>query len=354
MLEDHPIACRVALVLLLSGALGFGGYALTGQAVFVAESHADVPDAATTPRILRTEKSDRVITASVLGTAKLVSVEEAPARFEAVRRDFAKAFDSRISAVERDIKVRIGKRVDLMSTIIQAAAATDVDPVYLIAIADKESDLRPTLDSTKSSAQGLFQFLDGTWLELVREFGPRHKLKAEAAMIRMVDGQAVVSDDAARQRILALRDDPYLSAVMAGEMAKRDRDLLARTAGRDPTVAEAYMAHFLGRGGASKFVQSLKTSPHQSAAALFPQAAQANPSIFYAGIGDDQKELTVAQVYDRIERSIDRRVARFTGVGDGVAKASAGYKPSPVETNRSIASGSIGGGSGGGMMSFAP
>lgn len=353
MLEDHPILCRIALVALLTAGLGIGGYALTGQAVFVAESHADVPDPATTPKPLRTEKTDRLAVASVLGTAQLVSVEEAPARFEAVKRDFAKAFDSKTSVAERDIRDRAGKRVDLMSTIIRAAAATDVDPVYLIAVADKESDLRPNLDSSRSSAQGLFQFLDGTWLELVREYGPRHKLKAEAASIRMVDGQPVVADEAMRKRILALRDDPYISAVMAGEMAKRDRDLLARTTGRDPTVAEAYMAHFLGRGGAQKFVQAFKKSPHQSAPALFPEAAQANPTIFYVRIGDDRKDLTVAQVYDRIERSIDRRVARFTGVGNGVAKANAAYRP-PAETSRSIVAGSTGGGIGGSALSFAP
>ena len=47
--------------------------------------------------------------------------------------------------------------------------------------------------------------------------------------------------------------------------------------------ANRYLAHFLGAGGAVRFLTLLDKAPGTPAAALLPAAARANPSIFYTG-----------------------------------------------------------------------
>ena len=173
----------------------------------------------------------------------------------------------------------------LAESVVRAAQVTGVDPAYMMALADKESSLLPDSKARTSSAQGLFQFLEGTWLEVLRRYGPKHGYAAEAEAIQIVQGRPVVSDSDERERILNLRRDPYLSALMAGEMITTHREILAGRVARDPSFAELYMAHFLGVNGASRFAALLSDTPDKSAPEAFPRAAKANRALFY-----DKKE----------------------------------------------------------------
>ena len=62
----------------------------------------------------------------------------------------------------------------LIETVVRAAEATNADPAYLIALADKESSLLPDNKAQTSSAEGPFQFVEGTWLDVLRRYGPKH------------------------------------------------------------------------------------------------------------------------------------------------------------------------------------
>ncbi|WDR05509.1 transglycosylase SLT domain-containing protein [Devosia rhodophyticola] len=48
-----------------------------------------------------------------------------------------------------------------------------VDFDYLLQTAMRESSLDPTARAQSSSAVGLFQFLAGTWLQVMKQEGPR-------------------------------------------------------------------------------------------------------------------------------------------------------------------------------------
>src|SRR5690606_28435761 len=89
----------------------------------------------------------------------------------------------------------------------------------------------------------------------------------------------------ARAEILKLREDPQVSAVMAGALAKRNAAELHGVLGRKPTSGELYLAHFLGANGAKRLIQLQKSNPNASAAAAFPDAARANRSIFHRADG---------------------------------------------------------------------
>ena len=202
----------------------------------------------------------------------------------------------------------------VVEMIVRAAAVTDVDPVYMMALADKESSFSTDVRARTSSAEGLFQFVTKTWLSVVRTFGAKHGLADEAAAIELVDGQPTIKDDATRERVLGLRRDPYLSAVMAAEMMKRDRAAIERRIGRDLNRSEFYLAHFLGAEGAGKLMALVDEKPKQSAPRVFREAAKANRTLFFARQGKRMKDLTVAQVYDKLDQMIDYRISRYSEV----------------------------------------
>src|SRR3954469_25737006 len=141
---------------------------------------------------------------------------------------FAHTLPSELGGNPNDVLVFEQMRVPrwLAETVVRAAQVTNVDPAYLMALADKESSLLPDNKARTSSAEGLFQFVEGTWLEVLRRYGPKHGYAAEAEAIHLVQGRPVVSNSNERERILDLRRDPHLSALMAGEMITTHRQTL--------------------------------------------------------------------------------------------------------------------------------
>lgn len=201
-----------------------------------------------------------------------------------------------------------------IDAITRAAAATDVDPAYLMALADKESSFDAEAKAPTSSAEGMYQFIDRTWLQMVRDVGPQHGLAREAALIGDFDGKPVVTDPTSREQILGLRRDPYLAAVLAAEMLKRHRAEIAFRIGRDLTPSEFYLPHFLGAQEATRLLALKATKPRENAVQAFPAAARANRAIFYERKGRKAKPSTVAQVYERLDKMMDKRLDRFSTV----------------------------------------
>jgi hypothetical protein len=185
---------------------------------------------------------------------------------------------------------------DRINSAIQAASRTTGTSFdFLLRTAARESAFNPTAKASTSSARGLFQFIDTTWLAMVKEEGPRYGLAQYASAIdKTANGFYVVRDPAKRAEILKLRDDPNASALMAGAFASRNSDYLTASIGRPPTSGELYIAHFLGASGARKLISLAQNQPSVSAAGAFPDAARANRSIFYKRDGSAR---TTADVY---------------------------------------------------------
>ena len=208
-------------------------------------------------------------------------------------------------------------RRHLVQKIIRAAQAVQTDPVLLMAVADKESSFKTEVQAQTSSATGLFQFIERTWLGVVRDFGPKYGLATDAALIVSGDnGRPAVSDAAERTRILEMRRDPYLSALMAGEMLKRDAARIALRIGRELTLGEVYLAHFLGPDDAEDFLATVVDKPKAAAAQMLPGPARANRSIFFAAQRGRRKaaSLSVAEVHEKFETMMSTRGARYRDV----------------------------------------
>jgi hypothetical protein len=165
---------------------------------------------------------------------------------------------------------------DAVHTAIRRAAdATGVNFSLLVQTARRESAMNPNARAATSSATGLFQFIDSTWLDMVRRHGADHGLGAQAAALN--NG----ADAATRRDILALRSDPELSARMAAELARENANALQARLGRAPSAGELYAAHVMGSGGAIRLIEAAQQGA-PSAAAIFPREAAANRGLFYA------------------------------------------------------------------------
>ena len=187
-------------------------------------------------------------------------------------------------------------RTQILGALQRASAATGADFHYLLDTAVRESGLKPSAKASTSSAAGLFQFVDQTWLGMVKNYGAKYGLGSEAdAISQGSDGRYHVANSADRRAILALRKDPGVASLMEGEMAQATRATLQQSLGRDVCGGELYAAHFLGPDAACKLIKMSDSHPDASAAHAFPAAADANRHVFYHSNGTPK---TVREVYN--------------------------------------------------------
>lgn len=185
------------------------------------------------------------------------------------------------------------------AAIQSASTATGVDFGFMLGTARRESGYNPAAKAATSSAAGLYQFTEQTWLATLKKFGPRHGYARYADMIQMgADGRYHTSGDA-RATIMNLRMDPRAASLMAGEMTSDSAAYLKGRTGRSPTAGELYAAHFLGPQGSARLIEAVHTRPGATAAQLFPDAAHANKTIFYR----DGRAATVGEVYANLTRA---------------------------------------------------
>jgi hypothetical protein len=164
----------------------------------------------------------------------------------------------------------------------QASAATGTSFNYLLATARVESGLNPQAGASTSSARGLFQFIDQTWLGTMKQSGAELGFGRYAAAIsQTASGHYQVTDPEMRKEILALRNDPTANATMAGAFTRANSEMLSQKLGRAPSEGELYIAHFLGAGGAARLISLAASDPNAQATQYFPNAATANSSIFF-------------------------------------------------------------------------
>ena len=209
------------------------------------------------------------------------------------------------------------------AAIRRASTATGVDFDFLMKTARRESAMNPSARARTSSAAGLFQFIEQTWLATVKQAGHKHGYGQYADLIqRGGDGRWRVQGSA-RNVVMDLRFDPQAASTMAAELTASNAAYLRGRTGREPGAGDLYAAHFLGPAGAAKLMEAMQSRPAASAAALFPDAASANRSIFYKG----GRPATVAEVHANLQKT--------AGEGAPAATTGAPVKP-PTDAERDI------------------
>lgn len=207
--------------------------------------------------------------------------------------------------------VAAGGAAGVVNAIRTASQHSGMNFDLMLSAARMESGLDPTAQASTSSATGLFQFIDQTWLDAVRQYGAQHGLSAEASQVSRVDGRLMVSDPASRQHILDLRKNPEIAAALAGDHLRAISDKLGLTLGRPADAAEIYLGHLLGSGGASQVLTALRTTPNAAAEDLLPAAAHANPALFGSA---DGTPYTVTQFMQHLRARVGRAYAALGAV----------------------------------------
>ncbi len=193
----------------------------------------------------------------------------------------------------------------VLASIEKASKKTGVDFSYLMEQAAAESSFNPTAKAKTSSAQGLYQFIDSTWLGMVKNYGAKHGMEKYADAIQKDSkGRYTITDPALKKEIMDARNNPEKASVMAAELAKSNEQYLKQhVPNAEIGKTELYFAHFMGANGAARFMNAMKNNPDANAAAIFKKEAAANKNVFFdAKTG---KPRSLEQVYAFFDKKFD-------------------------------------------------
>ncbi len=191
----------------------------------------------------------------------------------------------------------------IVNAIKTASAKTGVSFSYLMEKAAAESNFNPTIKAKTSSATGLFQFIESTWMDMVDKHGAKYG----------------IDKNASKSELLNLRKDPEIASFMAAEFAEDNKSYLEQNVGGEIGNTELYFAHFMGAGGSNAFLSQLKKNPLNIAADIFPKEARANKGVFYDRATGAPR--TMQQVYD----FFDKKFSDDTQIAE--APATKAHKP---------------------------
>lgn len=169
---------------------------------------------------------------------------------------------------------------EVFNAIKKASDESGVDLGYMLSQAAQESGFNPNAKAGTSSASGLYQFIDSTAKDQMGKLG-----------INPVD-----------------RNKPEVQAQLAANYALENKRAIENVTGREATPTDLYLGHFMGTGGASKFLKTAQKNPNAIAADIFPDQAASNRGIFYDKTG---RPLSVAEVYSKLDKKVGSRSQAF-------------------------------------------
>jgi len=206
------------------------------------------------------------------------------------------------------------------AAIQRASTATGVDFSFLLGTAKRESAFNPGAHAKTSSAAGLFQFLDQTWLSTLKQHGAKYGYARYAELIQQgSDGRFHVDGAEARRTVMDLKLDPHAASLMAGELASDHASYLRGRMGRDPTSGELYAAHVLGPQGSARLIEAVRANPSVTAASLFPDAAASNRGLFYR----DGRAVSAGELYANLTSTPSASAPAIMSRAAAVAPAAA-------------------------------
>lgn len=202
-------------------------------------------------------------------------------------------------------------RQQVIHAISQASKNSGVDFSYLLNQAAAESNFDRDAKAKTSSATGLYQFIDSTWLNMVDRYGNAYGIKTQGK---------------SKEEILDMRNNPETSSFMAAAFASENEKFLNNNWGGKVGATELYFAHFMGASGAASFLKAHDENPMQNAADLFPRAARANRNVFY------EPQTGKARSLEEVHAFFDKKFNGADNAGSNKTLMAAADSPAPPST----------------------
>lgn len=194
-----------------------------------------------------------------------------------------------LSTVTTDVPKSVKKAVvggDVKSAIHKASQVVGVPVSLLTAMAGVESAFRTDAGASTSSAKGLFQFINSTWVGVLAKYGDKYGVPKDAS-----------------------RFDPTYSAIMAAAMMKHEGYPAAKAAVSNPSMTDIYLTHFLGPTGGRKFIFAYMANPDAYGTSAVNEAqANANYNIFFDKVTGNPR--TLRQIYDMFAKKLGTWLAK--------------------------------------------
>jgi len=202
----------------------------------------------------------------------------------------------------------LGKEsLTVQQAIEEASKRVGVDAGILTAFAYKESTFEAGAKASTSSAAGLFQFLKGTWKQVVGAYGDMYGVSQDASPL-----------------------DPLAAAIMGAAFIKHEIYPSISKVVPNPTVTDLYLGHFMGPSAGAHWLKNYKDNPNALAYLDWPDAAASNQWVYYDKGGNPR---TYAEIYSIFTGSMSAVEAAY----DARAKVNTTTNSTSIKTTPSTA-----------------
>lgn len=202
----------------------------------------------------------------------------------------------------------------MINALYYASQETGTSFELLVIKAMLESDLGKHTIAANSSARGVFQYIDATWLALIKHHGEEigYKPYADALEINQITRKYEVhgASPLSLTNILDLRDNPRIAALIkAYQILDEEQTLQSFKNGQDVHITDHYIVHMMGLSLARIFYKLQQSEsaiiPANLTNQMFEKAIASNKYFFY---GDDGNGLNATQIYSKFEERSSQKI----------------------------------------------
>lgn len=223
-----------------------------------------------------------------------------------------------------------GQNSRVIKSIFKASLQSGIEFEMLLMKAILESDLGRLNVASTSTARGVFQYIEPTWLVLMKRYGSDMGYPEYAQAISITRSGVPYFKGAKkflRAEILALRYDTDTSALVKAHQIREETDMIRQYKGSAVNATDHYIAHMLGLSLAKEFYDLKRKGSIIAIAKLnrpaMREAARLNRIFFY----DGKRALTASQSYKKFQARIERELRKIDKIANskpaGICAASA-------------------------------
>ncbi len=200
----------------------------------------------------------------------------------------------------------------IIDDIYKASIDTNTDFEHLIITAMMESDLGRVTESKTSSARGIFQYIEPTWVSLIKRYRQRISQYSKTKLLDENNKNTNNSD------ILELRYNTRVAALIKAYQLNDEAKILAKyTNGKRINTTDHYIMHMLGSYQARTFYSLINNKSDKKLtnikSANLQEAIKLNPTFFYDA---ENNALNAEQAYKQFHKKISKQYKKLRMISD--------------------------------------